>query len=252
MKDDNKNIIAAFSLPLILILLAIWKIVPKYIPAHIKDDLLLTVLILFFGFIFFYVIFRAPSSDIVYSSDSIDDVKDAEKYLEENGIKTYVKNISEYRNIMRYSGQPSLHVINPEDRDNALKLLRHRQPDDNLGTDRYIKYVHLYSPENDSELALLKSILDSEGINYFVKNDNFGSLEVGPRIGLYNSKTIEVRDDQYEQANELISDYFEKTKKKSEEQVDEYSLFDKIRMVLEVLVFGWLMPGRKKSKKLDD
>jgi hypothetical protein len=116
----------------------------------------------------------------------------------------------------------------------------------------YVNYVHLYSPQNESELTLLKSILDSEDINYFVRNDNFGSLEVGPRIGLFNAKMIEVQDDQLEQAKELLSDYFEKTKKEPEESVKEYSWFDKIRMVVEVLVFGWLMPGRRKSKKSED
>ena len=116
----------------------------------------------------------------------------------------------------------------------------------------YVSYVPLYSPQNESESALLKSILDSEGINYFVRNDNFGSLEVGPRIGLFNAKLIEVQDDQYERANELLSDYFEKTKKEPEESAKEYSWFDKIRMVVEVLVLGWLMPGRRKSKKIDD
>jgi len=249
MKDEKKQLIAGLSLPLIMLLLAFWKIVPAYIPAHIKDMLVLFSLILFFGFIFFYVIFRAPVADMVFSSESKDEVEEAEKYLSNNGIKTYVKSMSEYRNIMRYPGQPSLHVINPQDLDRALQLLRHRQTDKSSIIGRY---VHLYSPENDAELALLKSILDSENINYFVKNDNFGSLEIGPRIGLYNSKMIEVRDDQYEQANELLTDYIQKTQKKPEELAEEYSLFDKIRMVMEVIFFGWLMPGRRKSKKKSD
>src|SRR3990172_9737921 len=63
---------------------------------------------------------------------------------------------------------------------------------------KYVNYVPLYSPQNESESTLLKSILDSAGIIYFVKNDNFGSLEVGPRIGLFNAKMIEVQDDQLE------------------------------------------------------
>ncbi len=116
----------------------------------------------------------------------------------------------------------------------------------------YVKYVHLYSPQNDVELSILRSILDSESINYFIRNDNFGSLEVGPRIGLFNAKMIEVQDDQYERANELLTDYLNKTKSATVEPAREYSWFDKIRMVIEVLVFGWLMPGRTKSKKMDD
>jgi len=111
--------------------------------------------------------------------------------------------------------------------------------------------IKLYSPQNEVELALLKSILDSEGIRYFVRNDNFGSLEVGPRIGLFNAKMIEVQDDQYERAKELLADYLDKTEKKTEDPENKYSLFDKIRMVFEVLLFGWIMPGRKKTKGHD-
>lgn len=97
------------------------------------------------------------------------------------------------------------------------------------------------------ELALLKSILDAEEISSFVKNDNFGSLEVGPRIGLFNAKMIEVKDDQHEKAAELLSDYLGKVKEKSDESGRKYSFFDKIRMVIEGLIFGWIMPGRRKT-----
>jgi len=108
--------------------------------------------------------------------------------------------------------------------------------------------IDLYSPQNEVELTLLKSILDSEDIRYFVRNDNFGSLEVGPRIGLFNAKMIEVQDDQYERAKKLLTDYLDKTEKGIEEPESKYSLFDKIRMLFEVLIFGWIMPGRKKTK----
>ena len=91
--------------------------------------------------------------------------------------------------------------------------------------------IDVYSPQNEVELALLKSILDSEGIRYFIRNDNFGSLEVGPRIGLFNAKMIEVQDDQYERAKELLTDYLKRTENKAEEPENKYSLFDKIRMV---------------------
>lgn len=112
----------------------------------------------------------------------------------------------------------------------------------------YVNYVPLYSPVNESESALLKSILDSADIRYFVKNDNFGSLEVGPYIGLFNAKMIEVQEDQYESARDLLADYFEKTNKTAGKAIEKYSLFDKIRMFIEVFVFGWLMPGRIRAR----
>jgi len=98
------------------------------------------------------------------------------------------------------------------------------------------------------ELVLLKSVLDSEGIKYFVRNDNFGSLEVGPYIGLYNGKMIQVQDDQYKRAKELLSDFVEKIKKSTKKSFAEYSLFDRIRMAVEFLVFGWIMPGKARRK----
>ncbi len=60
-----------------------------------------------------------------------------------------------------------------------------------------------------------------------------------------------VQNDQYERAKELLSDYLNKTKEKEETPAIRYSFSDKIRMAIEVLLFGWIMPGRKKSKKDD-
>jgi hypothetical protein len=113
----------------------------------------------------------------------------------------------------------------------------------------YVKYVELYSPQNEVELSLLKSILDSEDIDYLVRNDNFGSLEVGPRIGFYNMKTIEVRDEQYETAIDLLKDYLEKTQEEVEPLRKRYSVFDKIRMIIEFFAFGWVMPGKIKRTR---
>lgn len=111
--------------------------------------------------------------------------------------------------------------------------------------------INLYSPNSEMELAMIKSLLDAEEINYFVKNDNFGSMEVGPQIALFNKKMIMVQDNQHERSSELINDYLKNTAQKEDEPRQVYSLFDKIRMAIEILLFGWLMPG-KKSKPHND
>ena len=92
-----------------------------------SEILQLILLVLFFGGIFYYVIFREPASDMVFSSDSYDEINDVEKFLAKNGINTYTKNMSSYRNIMRFPGTPSLHVTDPEDRPRALQLIRNRE-----------------------------------------------------------------------------------------------------------------------------
>ena len=111
----------------------------------------------------------------------------------------------------------------------------------------------LYSPENDAELVIIRSILDGEGIQYFVHNDHFGTLQVGPPIDLFNLKTIMVSEDQYERAREIVDDFLTKTKDMSIPPPSNYSLIDKIRMVFETLIFSWFIPGNKwKRRKMKD
>ena len=111
----------------------------------------------------------------------------------------------------------------------------------------------LYSPENDSELAIIRSILDGEGIQYFVHNDHFGTLKVGPKIDLLNVKTIMVSEDQYERAKEIVEDFMTHTKDMSIPPASSYSLIDKIRMIFETLIFSWFIPGNKwKRRKIED
>ncbi len=108
----------------------------------------------------------------------------------------------------------------------------------------------LYSPNNETELMIIRSILDSERIDYRVLNDNFGSMEVGPLpIRFFNAKMIMVEESQFETAKELLTDYLEKTGGGRESGIEEYSLCDKVRMAVEALLFDWIMPGRKRRDK---
>ena len=52
--------------------------------------------------------------------------------------------------------------------------------------------IKRYSPDSEAELVLIKSLFDAEDIHYFVLNDHFGPLKVGPRIDLFNTKVIYV------------------------------------------------------------
>ena len=107
----------------------------------------------------------------------------------------------------------------------------------------------LYSPENDAELALIKSVLDGEGVRYFVHNDHFGSLKVGPKIELFNAKTIMVPDDEYERTHEIIEDFISNQEIKSEDETIGISLKDKIRMIVEAILFTWFIPGKRWRRK---
>jgi len=112
--------------------------------------------------------------------------------------------------------------------------------------------IKLYSPQTEVDLAIIRSILDGDGVKYFIHNDHFGSLRIGPSIKLYNAKTIMVSEKDYDRAAELVSDYIENTKPQNtdpKEFKSEYSFFDKIRIIIETILFGWTVPGKMKKNR---
>ena len=109
--------------------------------------------------------------------------------------------------------------------------------------------IKLYSPANEIELALIKSILTSEGIPYFVHNEHYGSMHVGPKIGLLNAKTILIDPAYEEQAKDTLAEFLQNDRGEQTGTTSGYTIFDKIRMIIESLFFGWFIPGRKLHKK---
>ena len=107
---------------------------------------------------------------------------------------------------------------------------------------------NLYSPKNEVELALIKSVFEGEDIYYFVHNDHFGSLEIGPQIKLFNAKMIMVQEDQYERAKDILADFLGNIIEDSVISKAQYSLSDKIRMIIETILFTWFIPGKRRKR----
>lgn len=105
--------------------------------------------------------------------------------------------------------------------------------------------VELHRPRGEAELLLFRSVLDGAGIPYFVKGDHFGSLTVGPAIDHYNTKTVFVHPEDHEEAGALLAEFLAKTGGPRRSAATELRPRDVVRMVLEVLLFGWFMPGRR-------
>jgi len=106
--------------------------------------------------------------------------------------------------------------------------------------------IKIYSPNDELELSMIRGVFDTEGVSYFVHNDNFGSMRVGPQIDLLNKKTIMVASEDVGRAKEIISNLLERRLLEEEEQ---YSIGQKLRMILETIIFWWFIPRRKRSKK---
>ena len=111
--------------------------------------------------------------------------------------------------------------------------------------------IKIFSPENEVQLALVKSLLEAEGIPFFVHNDHFGSMEVGIQIALLNKKTVMVAEPFAKRAREIVADFLKNTASEPQGAVEKYSAWDKIRMICEALIFGWVMPGRRRRSKRD-
>jgi hypothetical protein len=112
--------------------------------------------------------------------------------------------------------------------------------------------LKLFTPEDEVQLAMLKGIFESEGIHFFVHNDNFGSLRPGIRIALFNKKTIMVHAQDLARAQQILSDFLGNIEQAEPELGPEsthYSFLDKCRMVIEALLFGWVMPGKRWQRK---
>ena len=62
----------------------------------------------------------------------------------------------------------------------------------------FVNYEEIPAPLNPAGIPLIKSILDSEGITYFIKGENYQISFATPKLM--------VRTDQVENAKELIKD----------------------------------------------
>ncbi|WP_176360043.1 DUF2007 domain-containing protein [Desulfosediminicola ganghwensis] len=109
--------------------------------------------------------------------------------------------------------------------------------------------IKIYNPENEFDLIFIKSILMSENVNFYVHNDFFGSLRLGPPIELFNQKTIYVINEDVEKANELIEIYLENSYNNDGYYDEEEKLKVKLSVIIEFLIFRWFVPRRILKKR---
>ena len=78
-------------------------------------------------------------------------------------------------------------------------------------------------------------------------------MKVGPQIELFNAKTIMVDENHFDRAKDLLDDFLKNIAPTPDTTKPRYTVFDKIRMIIEVVLFSWIMPGKKRSlKKYED
>jgi len=103
--------------------------------------------------------------------------------------------------------------------------------------------ITICHPVDDLELLFVCSALESADIPHFVVGWHFGSLYPGFQIPWYNERSVRVPAAFSEEALEVI----EKVRAPYARTSDRLTVKSKLRMILEGLCFGWVVPGGTKK-----
>jgi hypothetical protein len=107
--------------------------------------------------------------------------------------------------------------------------------------------IRVFSPQTESEVAVVTALLEAHEIPAFVHNRNFGSLLPWPQINEYNTQSIMVPEERAADAIELLAEF----RACPPAMPARLPLRDRIRVVLEAVCFGWFVPGRTRRDKPD-
>ena len=106
--------------------------------------------------------------------------------------------------------------------------------------------VRLVSPESDPEIVTIVAMLEAHGIPCYVRGGGFGGLFPGVQINAYNTRDIMIPEEKTAQALELLRDF------QSQWFAPEGDVKPKrsgwLRNLLELLFFGWFMPGPRAHR----
>lgn len=104
--------------------------------------------------------------------------------------------------------------------------------------------IKIFSPKNEAELTVIRSILESERIPYHIRNEHFGSLYPGIAIKYINAKTLYVPREYKDDVLDLLNNFIDEDDIKEIESSIET---DKGRETPGFI--GWIvnaLTGRKK------
>jgi hypothetical protein len=106
--------------------------------------------------------------------------------------------------------------------------------------------VSVLAPQSESEIVVVTSLLEAHDIPVFIHGRHLGSLLPGLQIGNYNTQRIMVPEERVADAQELLAEF-----RKLDVSATSPPLpwLDRLRVVIEGMLFGWLVPGVRNDKK---
>jgi hypothetical protein len=112
----------------------------------------------------------------------------------------------------------------------------------------------IFTPENEIELIMVKGLLEAAQIPFYVQNDHFGGLYIGPQIQHFNQRAIMVAPEYAVRSKEIIAEFIatqQQVKPESSAQVERSPLLEKLRLLGEALLFCWIVPRKHRRKPSD-
>ena len=103
--------------------------------------------------------------------------------------------------------------------------------------------VSIAQPQTESELAVILCLLEAEGIPAFVHNGGFGSLHPGPQVALYNARRVMA-------PGACQADAAGALRLLEPALTDRTSCRDRLRIIVEVILFRWFVPGSRRRRDL--
>jgi hypothetical protein len=107
-------------------------------------------------------------------------------------------------------------------------------------------FLPVATPQTESELAVMVSLLEAHGIQHYVHNQSFGDLYPGMQMDLYNARRVMVPSDRAAEALDLLAVFSHRSA--SSDAEERMTLTDKLRVVIETFVFGWSFPSKRNRR----
>jgi hypothetical protein len=110
--------------------------------------------------------------------------------------------------------------------------------------------IRLVSPDSDPEIIAIVAMLEAHGIPSFIRGGGMGGLFPGVQINAYNSRDIMIPEADAITALELLKDF--QSREPEPEPIVKPRRFGVLRNFLELLLFGWFVPGSRSRTDCRD
>lgn len=104
--------------------------------------------------------------------------------------------------------------------------------------------IAIYTPQTESEVAVISSMLAAYEIPYFIRGGAFSKLYPGLQIKDYNTQTFMVPSEFQAAARELLNDFI--NPEPQQPVIDSsFSIATVFRVLMEITLIGWVFTGKR-------